>query len=142
MTVPGGKTSHRSPETRRYYGVSWNDYLWCIEYYTDSSTNWRDKDVGTNWSSRKDDEKTSSNACTEGLSGPTWRWPASSLWWKEDSTRMRADVGRVCMECESAMVKRRGGRREPLHQYIVALLMERLAMGVGEQYPINSLGNQ
>ena len=32
---------------------------------------------------------------------------------------MRADVSWICNECDCAMLKRRRGRREPLHQYIV-----------------------
>ena len=80
-TVPGGRTSHRSPETRRYYGVNGNGYFWYTGYYTDGSTNLRDKDGGTNWSFRKDNERTSSSACTEGRLGLTWGRLAPSLWW-------------------------------------------------------------
>ena len=43
---------------------------------------------------------------------------------------MRADVSRICTKCDFAMLKKRRGRREPLHQYIVGLPMERLAMDV------------
>ena len=55
---------------------------------------------------------------------------------------MRADVSRICNECDCAMLKRRRGRREPLHQYIVGVPMERLAMGVAGPYPVTSTGNQ
>ena len=55
---------------------------------------------------------------------------------------MRADVSRICTECNCAMLKRRRGRREPLHQYIVGVPMERLAMDVAGPYPITSTGNQ
>ena len=40
------------------------------------------------------------------------------------------------------MLKRRRGRREPLHQYIVGVPMERLAMDVAGPYPVTSAGNQ
>ena len=43
---------------------------------------------------------------------------------------MRADVSRICNECDCAMLKRRRGRRESLHQYVVGVPMERLAMDV------------
>ena len=49
-----------------------------------------------------------------------------------------ADVSRVCMECDCAMLKRRRGRREPLHQYIVGVPMKRLAMDMAGPYPITS----
>ena len=55
---------------------------------------------------------------------------------------MRADVSRICNECDCAMLKRRRGRREPLHQYIVGVPMERLAMDVAGHYPVTSTGNQ
>ena len=55
---------------------------------------------------------------------------------------MRADVSRICTECDCAMLNKRWGRREPLHQYIVGVLMERLAMDVAGPYPITSTGNQ
>ena len=55
---------------------------------------------------------------------------------------MRADVSRICNECDCAMLKRRRGRREPLHQYIVGVPMERLAMDVAGPYPVTSAGNQ
>ena len=45
---------------------------------------------------------------------------------------MQADVSR----------KRRRGQREPLHQYIVGVPMERLAMDVAGPYPVTSAGNQ
>ena len=35
--------------------------------------------------------------------------------------RMRADVSRICTECDCAMPKQLWGRREPLHQYIVGV---------------------
>ena len=38
---------------------------------------------------------------------------------------MRAVVSRTCTECDCAMLKRRQGRWEPLHQYIVGVPMER-----------------
>ena len=53
---------------------------------------------------------------------------------------MRADVSRVCIECDCAMFKTRRGRREPLHQYIVGVPMEQLAMDVAGLYPITSSG--
>ena len=37
---------------------------------------------------------------------------------------MRADVSKICTECDCAMLKRRRGRRELLHQYIVGVPME------------------
>ena len=55
---------------------------------------------------------------------------------------MRADVSLICNECDCAMLKRRRGRREPLHQYIVGVPMERLAMDVVGPYPVTSAGNQ
>ena len=55
---------------------------------------------------------------------------------------MRADVSRICNECDCAMLKRRRGRREPLHQYVVGVPMERLAMDVAGPYPVTSAGNQ
>ena len=55
---------------------------------------------------------------------------------------MRADVSRICNECDCAMLKRRRGWREPLHQYIVGVPMERLAMDVAGPYPVTSAGNQ
>ena len=55
---------------------------------------------------------------------------------------MRADVSRICNECDCAMLKRRRGRQEPLHQYIVGVPMERLAMDVAGPYPVTSAGNQ
>ena len=56
--------------------------------------------------------------------------------------RMRADVTRICTECDCAMLKKRRGRREPLHQYIVWVPMERLAMDVAGPHPVTSTGNQ
>ena len=55
---------------------------------------------------------------------------------------MRADVSRICNECDCAMLKRRRGRREPLHQYVVGVPMERLAMDVAGPYPVTSARNQ
>ena len=55
---------------------------------------------------------------------------------------MGADVSRVCMECDCAMLKRRRGCWEPLHQYNVEVPMEHLVMDVAGPYPITSLGNQ
>ena len=55
---------------------------------------------------------------------------------------MRADVSRICNECDCAMLKRRRGRQEPLHQYIVGVPMERLAMDVAGPYPVTSAGKQ
>ena len=55
---------------------------------------------------------------------------------------MRADVSRICNECDRAMLKKRRGRREPLHQYIVGVPMEHLAMDVAGPYPVTSTGNQ
>ena len=52
------------------------------------------------------------------------------------------DVKRTCSECDSALLKTRRGRREPLHQYVVGVLMERLAMDVAGRYPVTSSGNQ
>ena len=47
-----------------------------------------------------------------------------------------------CTECDCAMLKRQRGRQEPLHQYIVGVPMEHLAMDVAGPYPITSTGNQ
>ena len=55
---------------------------------------------------------------------------------------MGADVSRICTECDFAMLKRRRGRRESLHQYIVRVPMECLAMDVAGPYPITFMGNQ
>ena len=55
---------------------------------------------------------------------------------------MRVDVSRICNECDCAMLKKRRGRQEPLHQYIVGVPVERLAMDVAGPYPITSTGNQ
>ena len=55
---------------------------------------------------------------------------------------MRADVSRICTEYDSAMLKKRRRRPEPLHQYIVGVPMEPLAMDVAGPYPITSTGNQ
>ena len=55
---------------------------------------------------------------------------------------MRADMSKICTVCDCAMLKRRQGRLKPLHQYIVGVRMERLAMDVAGPYPINSTGNQ
>ena len=67
--------------------------------------------------------------------GAPWRqgfyWPG-----------MQADVSRICNECDCTMLKKRRGRREPLHQYIVGAPMERLAMDVAGLYPVTSTGNQ
>ena len=46
------------------------------------------------------------------------------------------------MECDCAILKRRRGRREPLHQYIVGVPMKRLVIDVPGPYPITSSGNQ
>ena len=43
------------------------------------SMNWRDNDGGTNWSSQRDDKKTSSSVCTEERSGLIWGQLAPSL---------------------------------------------------------------
>ena len=51
--------------------------------------------------------------------------------------RMPADVKRTC-----TLLKPRRGRQEPLHQYEVGVLMERLAMDVAGPYPVTSSGNQ
>ena len=55
---------------------------------------------------------------------------------------MRVEVSRICNEWDCAMLKKRRGQREPLHQYIVGVPMERLAMDVTGPYPITSTGNQ
>ena len=55
---------------------------------------------------------------------------------------MCADVSRIYTECDCDMLNRRRGRRKPLHQYIVGVPMERLAMDVAGPYPITSSGNQ
>ena len=49
---------------------------------------------------------------------------------------------RICTECDCAMLKKRRGRREPLHQYIVGVPIERLAMDMAWPYPITLTGNQ
>ena len=54
----------------------------------------------------------------------------------------RADVSRICTECDCAMLKKRRGLREPLHQYIVGVLIEGLAMDVAGPYPVTSTGKQ
>ena len=51
-------------------------------------------------------------------------------------------MSRICTQCNCAMLKKRRGRRESLHQYIVGVPMERLAMDVAGPYPITSTGNQ
>ena len=51
-------------------------------------------------------------------------------------------MSRICTECDCAMLKRRQGRWELLHQYIVGVPMEGLAMDVAGPYPITSTGNQ
>ena len=55
---------------------------------------------------------------------------------------MQADVSRICNECACAMLKKRRGRRKPLHQYIVGVPMERLALDVAGPYLVTSTGNQ
>ena len=55
---------------------------------------------------------------------------------------MRADMSRICTECDCAMLKERRGQREPLHQYVFGVPMERLGMDVAGPYPITSTGNQ
>ena len=55
---------------------------------------------------------------------------------------MRADMSKICTECDCTMLKRRQGRREPLHQYIVGVRMEHLAMDMAGPCPITSMGNQ
>ena len=55
---------------------------------------------------------------------------------------MQADVSRICTECGCSMLKRRRRQQEPLHQYIVGVPMECLAIDVAEPYPITSTGNQ
>ena len=47
---------------------------------------------------------------------------------------MQADVKRVCSECDFALLKKRRGQRQPLHQYIVG--------APPGPYPITSSGNQ
>ena len=64
-----------------------------------------------------------------------------SCWTLEMAVETR-DVSRICNECDCAMLKRRRGRREPLHQYVVGVPMERLAMDVAGPYPVTSAGNQ
>ena len=54
---------------------------------------------------------------------------------------MRADVKHVCLECDCALLKKRRGRRGPLHQCIVGAPMERLAMDVAGPY-INMYGKK
>ena len=49
-------------------------------------------------------------ACTLVLAEQGFYWPG-----------MQADVSRICNECDCAMLKKRRGRREPLHQYIVGV---------------------
>ena len=44
--------------------------------------------------------------------------------------------------CDCLLLKKRRGRPEPLHQYIVGVPMGRLAMDVVGPYPITSSGNQ
>ena len=55
---------------------------------------------------------------------------------------MRADVSRICRKCDCALLKTRRGLRELLHQYIIGVPMERLAMDMAGPYPITSSGNQ
>ena len=70
-------------------------------------------------------------ARTHALAEQGFYWPG-----------MQVDVSRICNECDCTMLKKRRGRREPLHQYIVGVPMERLAMDVARPYPITSTGNQ
>ena len=51
-------------------------------------------------------------------------------------------MSRICTECDCSIMKRKRGRQDPLHQYIVGVPMERLAMDVAGPYPITSTGNQ
>ena len=53
---------------------------------------------------------------------------------------MHADMSRVCRKCDCALLKKRRARREPLHQYIMGVPMERLAMDVAGPSSITSLG--
>ena len=75
---------------------------------------------------------------------PTFSWRSDrgpsglSRWQNKVFTGMGCEL----TECDCAMLKRRRGRPEPLHQYIVGVPMERLAMDVGGPYPITSTGNQ
>ena len=55
---------------------------------------------------------------------------------------IRADVSRAYRRCDCALLKTRRGSREPLHQYIVGVPMEWLAMDMVGPYPITSSGNQ
>ena len=55
---------------------------------------------------------------------------------------MRADVSLICLECDCTLLKRTRGCREPLHQYIVGVPMDWLAMDLARPYPITSSGNQ
>ena len=77
------------------------------------------------------DRGTARTARTLALAEQVFYWPG-----------MRADVSRICTECDCAVLKKRRGRREPLHQYIVGVPRERLAMDVAGPYPITSTGNQ
>ena len=79
----------------------------------------------------RDDRSSSGHGAHPALAEQGFYWPG-----------MRADVSRICNECDCAMLKRRRGRREPLHQYIVGVPMERLAMDVAGPYPVTSAGNQ
>ena len=88
--------------------------------------------------------------------GPAVHPPPTSPWrgdwgspWHDTHPRagrtrflLARDVSKICTQCDCAMLKKRQGRREPLHQYIVGVPMERLAMDVAGPYPITSTGNQ
>ena len=62
---------------------------------------------------RRGDQGSPWDARTLALAEQGFYWPG-----------MGADVSRVCMECDCAMLKSRRGGREPLHQYIVGVPME------------------
>ena len=51
-------------------------------------------------------------ACTLALAEQGFYWPG-----------MRADMSKICTECDCVMLNRRRRRREPLHQYIVGVPM-------------------
>ena len=143
-TGPVGRTYRLNCGRLRYYGGSGNGYTWYAEYCTVGSMSWRDRAGGTTWSFLRTDAGSFSNGCREGPIG-AHLGPARTLALVEQGfywPGMRADVSKICIECDCAMLKRRRGQREPLHQCIVGVPMERLAMDVAGPYPITSTGNQ
>ena len=130
MTDRRGKTSHQSHKRRRSCGASGSGCSWCAESCTGDSMKWRDEDDGlVVLEGRGQDllQRMHRGGTVAHLgTARTLTLVEQGFYWSGTS----ADASRACRRCDCVLLKTRRGSREPLHQYIVGIPMERLAMDV------------